>query len=69
MYAAQTRALLSTWGRTRTVLYSTHSVPEALELAQHWLIVAGRDLVEIGAGPDDRAATEATILSILEASA
>ncbi|WP_052466353.1 ABC transporter ATP-binding protein [Mobilicoccus massiliensis] len=65
VYAAQTRALLSEWGRTRTVLYSTHSVPEALQLARHHLVVRGRDLIELG---DDDAATvtESTILAVLE---
>lgn len=65
VYAAQTRALLSDWGETRTVLYSTHSVPEALELAQHFLIVQGRDLIELDC--DREAVTEATILDVLEA--
>lgn len=65
VYAAQTRALLSSWGDTRTVLYSTHSVPEALQLAQHYLVVSGRDLVELGAGAPE-AVTEATILDVLE---
>lgn len=68
VYAAQTRALLSTWGQTRTVLYSTHSVPEALELAQHYLIVTGRDVVELGTpGSGGGPVTEAAILDVLEA--
>lgn len=66
VYAAQTRSLLSTWGETRTVLYSTHSVPEALELAQHYLIVSGHDLVELGTS-EGEAVTEAAILDVLEA--
>lgn len=65
VYAAQTRALLSEWGETRTVLYSTHSVPEALELAQHFLIVQGRNLIELDC--DREAVTESTILDVLEA--
>ena len=67
VYAAQTRALLSKWGETRTVLYSTHSVPEALELARHFLIVQGRDLIELDC--DYEAVTETTILDVLEAHA
>ncbi|SMX93207.1 ABC-2 type transport system ATP-binding protein [Brevibacterium sp. Mu109] len=67
VYAAQTRALLSEWGETRTVLYSTHSVPEALELARHFLIVQGRDLIELDC--DYEAVTETTILDVLEAHA
>lgn len=70
VYSAHTRALLRSWGETRTVLYSTHSVPEALELAQHYLIVSGRDLVELGTtGADGErgAVTEAAILDVLEA--
>ena len=67
VYAAQTRSLLTTWGKERTVLYSTHSVPEALELAQHFLIVQGRDLVELDCDRD--AMTETTILDVLEAHA
>lgn len=63
VYAAQTRALLGAWGQTRTVLYSTHSVPEALQLARHYLIVNGRDLIELD-GPE--AVTEAAILDVLE---
>lgn len=66
VYAAQTRALLSSWGETRTVLYSTHSVPEALELAQHFLIVSGRELVELNTS-DHEDVTEAAILEVLEA--
>lgn len=65
VYAAQTRALLSDWGESRTVLYSTHSVPEALELAQHFLIVQGRDLIELDCGCE--AVTESAILKVLEA--
>ena len=71
VYAAQTRALLGGWGENRTVLYSTHSVPEALELAQHYLIVSDRDLVELGAGGpggDGGSVTEASVLEVLEAS-
>lgn len=67
VYAAQTRALLSEWGETRTVLYSTHSVPEALELARHFLIVQGRDLIELDR--DHEAVNETTILDVLEAHA
>lgn len=67
VYAARTRALLSDWGESRTVLYSTHSVPEALELARHFLIVRGRDLIELDR--DREAVTEATILDILGAHA
>lgn len=66
VYAAQTRALLTAWGETRTVLYSTHSVPEALELAQHYLIVSGHDLVELDTN-EPGAVTEAAILNVLEA--
>jgi ABC-2 type transport system ATP-binding protein len=76
VYAARTRTLLSTWGATRTVLYSTHSVPEALELAEHFLIVSGRRVVELGGGTDPAHSsrprarmpvTEAAILEVLEA--
>ncbi|MDH6279801.1 ABC-2 type transport system ATP-binding protein [Rhodococcus sp. LBL1] len=63
VYAAKTRDLLRSWGKTRTVLYSTHSVPEALELASRFLIVSGRNLIELsGAGVDER-----SILTHLEA--
>lgn len=65
VYAAQIRQLLSTWGKTRTVLYSTHSVPEALELAQHFLIVNGNDLVELDS--EREPVTEAAILTALGA--
>lgn len=68
VYAAQTRALLAAWGETRTVLYSTHSVPEALELAQHYLIVSGHDLVELDTNVPG-AVTEAAILNVLGATA
>lgn len=68
VYAAQTRALLAAWGATRTVLYSTHSVPEALELAQQYLIVSGHDLVELDTN-DPGAVTEAAILKVLGATA
>ncbi|MEV8253076.1 ABC transporter ATP-binding protein [Rhodoglobus sp. NPDC076762] len=66
VYAAQTRKLLRTWGETRTVLYSTHSVPEALEVARTYLTISGRGLVELGAG--GAPVTEESILSVLEAS-
>lgn len=65
VYAAQTRDLLRTWGETRTVLYSTHSVPEALEVARNYLTISGFGLVELGAGGTP--VTEAAILSALEA--
>lgn len=65
VYSAQIRALLTAWGETRTVLYSTHSVPEALELAEHYLIVSGQDVVELDAN-DSQAVTEAAILNVLE---
>lgn len=65
VYAAQTRALLSEWGASRTVLYSTHSVPEARELAQHFLIVQGRNLIQLDCEREE--ATEAMILDLLEA--
>lgn len=71
VYAAQTRNLLSAWGQRRTVLYSTHSVPEALELANHYLIVSGPDLVELGTSDTKTGrdvVTEAAILDVLEAS-
>lgn len=62
IYAAQTRALLRSWGETRAVLYSTHSVPEALALAQHYLVVSGRDLIDLDPGT----VTEDAILTALE---
>lgn len=65
VYAAQTRDLLRAWGETRTVLYSTHSVPEALEVARNYLTISGRGLVELGAGGTP--VTETAILSALEA--
>ncbi|MBM9463795.1 ABC transporter ATP-binding protein [Aeromicrobium sp. YIM 150415] len=63
VYAAQTRDLLRDWGRERTVLYSTHSVPEAIELADAYLIVTGHEVVELGG--DGTAVTETDILEIL----
>lgn len=65
VYAAQTRALLREWGRTRTVLYSTHSVPEALELAARFLIIRDRELIAVDSG--HRPVTETMILRVLEA--
>lgn len=65
VYAAQTRALLSKWGESRTVLYSTHSVPEARELARHFLIVQGRNLIQLDCEREE--VTEAMILDVLEA--
>lgn len=64
VYAAQFRALLSEWGQTRTVLYSSHSVPEALDLARRFLIVQGHDLVELNC--DHGTVTASTILAVLE---
>lgn len=61
VYAARTRELLRTWGATRTVLYSTHSVPEALELARDHLAVTGTSVVALGAD-----VTESMILDVLE---
>lgn len=65
VYAAQMRTLLSEWGESRTVLYSTHSVPEALELARHFLVVNGRHLIELNV--DNETVTEKKILDVLEA--
>ncbi len=64
VYAARFRALVSEWGQTRTVLYSSHSVPEALELAQRFLILRGRDLVELDC--NRATVTASTILAALE---
>lgn len=66
VYAARTRSLLSSWGESRTVLYSTHSVPEALELAQKFIVITGRKLVELDAA-DSTGETESAILEVLEA--
>lgn len=65
VYAAQTRELLREWGEARTVLYSTHSVPEALELASTHLVIAGRNIETLGAS--GLAVSEAAILEVLEA--
>ncbi|WP_150463249.1 ABC transporter ATP-binding protein [Nesterenkonia ebinurensis] len=65
IYAAQTRELLRTWGETRTVLYSTHSVPEALELADNYLVVSDKDLVKLGT--EDTPVSEKEILYALGA--
>ncbi len=62
VYAAETRQLIADWGQTRTVLYSTHSVPEALELAKRCLVVAEGQVVELGG---EQAVTESTILKAL----
>ncbi|MGV0868595.1 ABC transporter ATP-binding protein [Corynebacterium kalidii] len=70
VYAAGTRTLLRRWGEERTVLYSTHSVPEALEIAGRFLVVSGTRLVSIGAdgdGTDDTDGTDVTERTILEA--
>ncbi|GAA2174866.1 hypothetical protein GCM10009784_14950 [Arthrobacter parietis] len=67
VYAAQTRELLREWGETRTVLYSTHSVPEALELADRFLLVQGTDLIDLS--HDDSEVTEQIILNHLEPAA
>lgn len=64
VYAAQTRELLREWGKTRTVLYSTHSVPEALELADRFLLVRGTDLIDLG--NDEHEVSEQSILNHLE---
>ncbi|MEU6995428.1 ABC transporter ATP-binding protein [Streptomyces sp. NPDC046465] len=39
--AEHTRALIRSWGAHKTVLYSTHSVPEAMTLASQLLILKG----------------------------
>lgn len=67
IYAARTRELLRTWGSSRTVLYSTHSVPEALEVATKHLVVQGKGLRILG--EDTTAVDEQTILEALEATA
>ncbi len=71
VHAARTRALLADWGTRRTLLYSTHSIPEALELADRFVVVVGRRLVEVGPRTDHTpaAVTEATLLDVLEATA
>lgn len=65
IYAAQTRELLRTWGQTRTVLYSTHSVPEALELAERYLIVSDTILIDLDS--ENTAVEEKEILRALGA--
>ncbi|SJM69161.1 Manganese ABC transporter, ATP-binding protein SitB [Gulosibacter sp. 10] len=65
VYAARTRALLSAWGERRTVLYSTHSVPEALALARRFLVLGARGLVELDS--EREPVSEARILRLLEA--
>lgn len=65
VYAARTRALLSAWGEGRTVLYSTHSVPEALTLARRFLVLGARGLVELDS--EREPVSEARILRLLEA--
>ncbi|WP_424348191.1 ABC transporter ATP-binding protein [Kocuria sp. CH-021] len=67
VYAARMRELLREWGTTRTVLYSTHSVPEALELAQRYLVVQGTDLIVLG--EDGAEVNEQMILNHLGAAA
>ncbi|WP_271984106.1 ABC transporter ATP-binding protein [Pseudoclavibacter terrae] len=67
LFASQVRSLLRSWGETRTVLYSTHSVPEALALADRFLVVRGRSVVELGG--DGFAVSEQTILRHLQVAA
>lgn len=67
VYAARTRELLRGWGEERTVLYSTHSVPEALELADRFLVISGTRLVSISTDRDGTEVTEQMILDVLEA--
>lgn len=67
IHAAQIRKLLREWGKTRTVLYSTHSVPEALELADRFLLVQGMDLIALS--HDENDVTEQIILNYLEPAA
>ncbi|MFF1378808.1 ABC transporter ATP-binding protein [Streptomyces sp. NPDC058308] len=45
--AGHTRALVRSWGADKTVLYSTHSVPEALTLASQLLILKGGALTAL----------------------
>lgn len=67
VYAAQTRELLRQWGETRTVLYSTHSVPEALQIARTYLIIDGFSLVKLS--PGSTPVTETEILAAFGAAA
>lgn len=66
VYAARTRELLRGWGEQRTVLYSTHSIPEALELAARFLVISGTRLVSISADSEGTEVTEQMILDALE---
>lgn len=66
VYAARTRELLRGWGEQRTVLYSTHSIPEALELAARFLVISGARLVGISADSEGTEVTEQMILDALE---
>ncbi|WP_399929098.1 ABC transporter ATP-binding protein [Streptomyces kanamyceticus] len=45
--AEHTRALVRSWGTHKTVLCSTHSVPEAMTLASRLLILKGGALTEL----------------------
>lgn len=66
VYAARTRELLRVWGEQRTVLYSTHSIPEALELAARFLVISGGRLVSISADNEGTEVTEQMLLDVLE---
>lgn len=65
VYAAQIRDLISVWGTTRTVVYSTHSIPEALHLAQRFLVIHGRNVVDLDVSKPG-VVTEDLILDVLE---
>ncbi|GAA3097005.1 ABC transporter ATP-binding protein [Streptomyces rectiviolaceus] len=56
--AEHTRALVRSWGAHKTVLYSTHSVPEAMTLASHLLVLKGGALHGLpAAGEAEQAAS------------
>ncbi|WP_051095217.1 ABC transporter ATP-binding protein [Streptomyces sp. LaPpAH-108] len=50
--AERTRELVRSWGADRTVLYSTHSVPEALTLASRMLVLGGGTLTALPVAQD-----------------
>lgn len=57
-------------GGNRTILYSTHSVPEALELADRFLVVSEGELVDLESAREDGTGrpvvTEKAILKLME---
>lgn len=61
VYAAEVRTLLKNWGKNRAIIYSTHSVADAIGVADHCFVIHGGKLTELNKSD----VSEDTIIALL----